>query len=444
MSLVEHESRPVDGEFRLCWRRLRRGAFPFLLDSALATHPASTRSLAGADPFLLLEVTTDRARIIRGGEIEEAAPEGFGLLRRLCDEVRGRDVMAVGYLGYDLGGRIERLPRRAVDDQGFPELVFAFYDRWIEWDHHGGGLRRRGDGAGGRRVEATALDPSRPPSRPAANFTREGYLQAVEQVRAAIARGDIYQVNLSQRMAARGPADPHELYSRLRRLSPAPYSALLGFGRRAVISASPEEFLRLEGRVVRTTPIKGTRPRGRDEAEDRRLKEALLASAKDAAELTMIVDLERNDLGRVCAPGSVVVRERCRLEAHPTVWHLASVVEGRLEADRDFVDLLRATFPGGSVTGAPKIRAMEIIDELEPTRRGVFTGAIGMIEPASRPENDRLRLSVAIRTMHFDQGWVTFQVGGAVVWDSDPEGEYRETLVKARALGGALGLDLEV
>ena len=445
MSLVDRGSRPVGtgAQFRRCWRQVCEGAFPFLLDSALPGHPAARRSLAGSDPFLVVEVSGERGRVFRGEKVEHVVSDAFELLGRLCDEVRGEEVLGVGYLGYDLGGQIESLPRRAVDDQGFPELVFAFYDHWIEWDIDDGRSIRRGRGGLGPPVDARALDPTTAPLRPGPNFTRDAYLRAVDQARSAIARGEIYQVNLSQRMAAIGPADPFVLYARLRDLSPAPYSALIGFGRRAVISSSPEEFLTLEAGHVRTTPIKGTRPRGASPEEDRRLERELLASVKDAAELTMIVDLERNDLGRVCRPGSVIYSER-RIEAHPTVWHLAATVEGQLEDGRNMVDLLRATFPGGSVTGAPKIRAMEIIDRLEPTRRGVFTGAIGMIQPGARAATDRLSLSVAIRTMHYDAGWVTFQVGGAVVWDSDPEGEYRETLVKARALAGALGLDLEI
>ena len=396
-------------------------------------------SLAGADPFLVLTGREGRWIVFEGEHRREERGDPFELLRSIIASLRGAEVIAVGYLGYDLGGYMERLPRRAVDDQGFPDIHFAFYDRWVEADHARGEFRARGERHRWPPV-STDLDaffpgPSGPPE---ANFTRGAYLRAVGRVRELIAAGEIYQVNLSQRFSASWSPSPYPLYQRLRQASPAPYSALLGLGHRAVISSSPEEFLSLDGSHVRTTPIKGTRPRGLTSRQDEALERELIASAKDIAELTMIVDLERNDLGRVCIPGTIRVSEPTRIEAHPTVWHLSSTIEGELEPGRDVVDLLRATFPGGSVTGAPKIRAMEIIDELEPTRRGVFTGAMGYLMPGSEAGSDRLVMSIAIRTMQIHRGWVTFQAGGAVVWDSVPEQEYEETLVKARAMGRAL------
>jgi para-aminobenzoate synthetase component 1 len=246
-------------------------------------------------------------------------------------------------------------------------------------------------------------------------------------------------VNLSQRFHTRSPLTPQELYERLRASSPAPYSALLEMGSRAVISSSPELFLQTEGRRVVTRPIKGTRRRGRSSEEDERLRAELLASPKDDAELAMIVDLERNDLGKVCEAGSVVVSDAKSLETHPTVHHLAATVEGKLKPGAGAVDLLRATFPGGSVTGAPKIRAMEIIDELEPTRRAAYTGAIGRIG-----FDGRVALSVAIRIIEKHGEDVWFQTGGGLVADSDPAREYDETLVKASGIVRALGIDLPV
>jgi len=260
-------------------------------------------------------------------------------------------------------------------------------------------------------------------------FTREAYLEGVRRVKEYILAGDIYQANLSQRFSAPLLEPAWRLYRRLRRLNAAPFSAYMNFGDFAVASSSPERFMEVSGRRVETRPIKGTRPRSDDPAEDRSQREELLSSAKDRAELSMIVDLERNDLGRVCDYGSVRVTEHAVLESYATVHHLVSTVVGELHRGRDIVDLLRATFPGGSITGAPKIRSMEIIDEIEPTARSVYTGGIGYLG-----FNGRHDLNVAIRTMIIGGGRVRFQVGGGIVADSDPEAEFQETLDKGKAM----------
>jgi len=287
------------------------------------------------------------------------------------------------------------------------------------------------------RRSRSRSDRATPRGRSLPGITRAEYLAAIERAREYIAAGDIYQVNLSQRFHTRSARTPLEIYERLRGSSPAPYSALLEMGARAVVSSSPELFLHTEGRRVVTRPIKGTRPRGTAPGEDERLGAELLASPKDDAELAMIVDLERNDLGRVCEAGSVIVSDPKSLESHPTVHHLAATVEGRLKPGAGPVDLLRATFPGGSVTGAPKIRAMEIIDELEPTRRAAYTGAIGRIG-----FDGSVSLSVAIRIVEKHGEDVWFQAGGGIVTDSDPAREFEETLVKAAGIVRALGIDL--
>jgi para-aminobenzoate synthetase component 1 len=243
-------------------------------------------------------------------------------------------------------------------------------------------------------------------------------------------------VNLSQRFETGLAVPPAELYRRLRQANPAPFAAYLALDGEgaAVLSSSPERFLKVVGRRVETRPIKGTRPRGRTEGDDRRLADELLASPKDSAELTMIVDLERNDLGRVCDYGSVVVAEHKAIEAYASVFHLVSTVEGTLHGGHDLVDLVKATFPGGSITGAPKIRAMEIIDELEPTQRSVYTGSIGYIGL-----DGAMDLNIAIRTILVRDGRAYFQVGGGIVADSEPAAEYQETLDKGRRLFAALG-----
>ena len=231
------------------------------------------------------------------------------------------------------------------------------------------------------------------------------------------------------------PLPPYELYRRLRRINPAPFASYLNFDDVTVVSASPERFLRIRGDLVETRPIKGTRPRGKDPATDAAMAKELVNSVKDQAEHVMIVDLERNDLGRVCSYGTVRVSELAALEKYATVFHLTSTVEGRLRPGKDVIDLLKATFPGGSITGAPKVRAMEIIDELEPTRRSVYTGSIGYLGFDGSTD-----LDIVIRTILVKEGRAYFQVGGAVVYDSDPEGEYDETLDKAKALMHALSM----
>ncbi len=254
-----------------------------------------------------------------------------------------------------------------------------------------------------------------------------------------ICAGDIFQVNLSQRFEVGLNISPYKLYQRLRRINPAPFACYLNFKDINIVSASPERFLRVRSDWVETRPIKGTRPRGKTEAEDKTLAQELLSSVKDRAENVMIVDLERNDIGRVCRYATVRVTELAILEKFPTVFHLTSTVVGRLRPDKGRVDLLKAAFPGGSITGAPKVRAMEIIDELEPTRRSVYTGSIGYLSFAGDMD-----LNIVIRTILVKGGKAYFQVGGGIVYDSEPEAEYQETLDKGKALIQALKLSSQV
>jgi para-aminobenzoate synthetase component 1 len=267
------------------------------------------------------------------------------------------------------------------------------------------------------------------------NLTREEYERAVGRILDYIAAGDVYQINFSQRFRARTAAEPAWLYHALRTANPAPFAAYLDCGTGQILSSSPERFLQIRGRRIQTRPIKGTRPRTGNEQADQKAARELMMSAKDQAELLMITDLERNDLGRVCEFGSVHVPELVTLESYATVLHLVSTVEGRLAGGVTAVDAIRACFPGGSITGAPKIRAMEIIDELEPSARGVYTGAIGYLG-----FNGVADFNIAIRTMLHRDGVVHFHAGGGIVADSEPALEYEETLHKARGMRQALVL----
>jgi para-aminobenzoate synthetase component 1 len=356
----------------------------------------------------------------------------------------------VGYLSYDLGRRLERLPSIATADQPLPELRLGLYDWAIAVDRRTGiawlgGRALDGDVARlGRRLDAVRawLDEDRvpasahgiesPPPVFASETSREAWMASVEAVRAAIARGEIYQANLARRLTAPFTGDPWPVFRRLRTGDPALFAAYLDLGgRRALLSASPEPFLAVGAAGnVSTDPIKGTRPRGRTREADRALARELLASPKDRAENVMIVDVLRNDLGRVCEPGSVRVPRLLRLERTAAVQHLVTTVTGRLRAGTDAFDLLGASFPGGSITGAPRIRAMEIIEGLEPVRRGPYCGTMAWFGA-----DGRMGSSILIRTFVADGARLTLHVGGGITWRSDPAEEWDETVAKA---GGPL------
>jgi para-aminobenzoate synthetase component 1 len=358
----------------------------------------------------------------------------------------------IGYFSYDLAHRVEHLRTAARLDHTFALIELAFCRRVLAYDHRRGvwtacHLLEEGAPADAVEAELDALldlvEHARAATRGAApaldgtlssNFRREDYEAAVRAVLEYIAAGDVYQVNLSQRFEGTLAVAPEALALRLFEASPAPFSAFLTFGDRAVVSTSPERFLHVLSRAVETWPIKGTRPRGSTPRQDARLRDELLASDKDRAELVMITDLLRNDLGRVCEYGSVQVPKLRAVASYRNVHHTYSRVTGRLRPEADLADLLRATLPGGSVTGAPKIRAMEIIEELEPTARGPYCGAVGAIGVDGKTD-----LSIAIRTVLCEGKRLTFQVGGGIVADSRPADEYAETLHKARGIMGALG-----
>ncbi len=378
----------------------------------LDTASGEGQSLLAADPVKVFRAKNDP-----------------GTFERLRAELEGWPGYAIGYFGYELKNCIEKLPQRAVDDLGLPDCWFGFYEHVAV----GRAVPARHDVA----LPATAARSENAPYR-------GKFVAAVRRAKDYIAAGDIYQVNLSQRFQCEVEASPVEVYLALRQANPAPYGAYLDIGEAQILSSSPECFLRINDRHVVTRPIKGTRPVRCDPGE-------LLASAKDNAELLMITDLERNDLGRVCEFGSVRVRELRRVETYATVHHLVSTVEGVLRPDVHHVDCVRACFPGGSITGAPKIRAMQIIDELEPVARGVYCGAIGYFGP-----NGEAQFNIAIRTVVYQggafgeralpvgravparRGRLTFHAGAGIVADSDPDAEYEETLAKAQGIFNAI------
>jgi para-aminobenzoate synthetase component I len=437
----------------------RTGRWSYLTADPIAIVDAAAD---GPDPFaearsILARMGGDRIgeRRVGGGEPgrdpaqPEMPPFGGGL---------------VGFLGYDLGRRFERLPSIARVDQHLPALRLGLHDWTLAWDRRTGLAwlaARAVDGDVGRRdrrlaevrarVEALGRGEVGPANDSVAGAApaafrsltpHDTWLRDVEAVRDAIERGDIYQANLTRRLEAPFGGDPWPVFRRLRTGDPALFAGFLDIGAspatgrpRALLSASPEPFLSIDGEgVVSTDPIKGTRPRGRTREQDRALARELLASPKDQAENVMIVDVLRNDLGRVCEPGSVRVPRMLRLERTAAVQHLVTTVTGRLRPDADAFDLLAAAFPGGSITGAPKIRAMELIERLEPVRRGPYCGTLLWVGP-----DGRMGSSILIRTFVADGERLTLHVGGGITWRSDPVDEWDETVAKARGPLSSIG-----
>jgi para-aminobenzoate synthetase component I len=472
--------------------RMARLPHCLFLDSAL-THPSLGRySFLAADPFDFVQYPADGSDALKSlderlrqfwchCEADRNVRVPCEADRNVCPPCRtglphrtGLPPFqggAAGLFGYDLGRSLERLPMPRTDEFAVPALAVGFYDVVVAFDHAVGrawiisqGFPETGDRARHSRAQhrleevrgwlsettfpatavagrfqdrdrllaSGALSPQFPvPGTPGvtSNFSKEGYLEAVRRVIDYIYAGDVFQVNLSQRLLVPARDDSVALYHRLRRCNPATFAGYFDLGDFQIISASPERFLRVTGREVETRPIKGTRPRTGETAVDRAAEADLLASEKDRAENVMIVDLMRNDLARVCEPSSVCVGQLCGVETYQHVLHLVSSVHGRLREGRSPVDLLRAAFPGGSVTGAPKIRAMEIIAELEPTARGPYCGSLGYVG-----FDGSMDLSILIRTITAGRGWWQFPVGGGIVADSVPEKEYEETWHKAEGL----------
>lgn len=443
---------------------------PVLLLSGLEDHAASRYSILAWSPLTEVTLRATRAAIVhledgRAREVRLDCQDPFALLRRLLpvDEASRSGGLpftggAIGWLGYGFRLGIERLPAAPPDPLDQPDAWFAVYDAALVFDHarrtvfkvtapaslpagpaearareRGAGLERALHQARKPGLQGSAPGaPARIEARPATS--RDGYLASVRRVLELIAAGDLYQVNLSHRISCTPGQEPVDLFRALMRRNPAPFSAYLDCGSLQIVCASPERFLALRDGVALCSPIKGTRPRGATPESDERLARDLLASAKDRAENVMIADLVRNDLGRVCAPGSIRAETLCGLESFATVHHLVSTISGRMRADRDRLDLVRALFPGGSMTGAPKIRAMEVIAELEGEERGVYSGSIGYLS-----RDGGLDFNIVIRTIVCGAGRADLRVGGGIVADSDPQDEYQETLDKARALLDALG-----
>lgn len=438
--------------------------YSFFLDSALSTNKLGRFSFLGIEPFLIFKSKKHNIELKWAEKKEILSKNPFLVLKDLFKRFKiDTDIDfpfpfiggGVGYFSYDMKDLIERLPDKAKDDLNLPDSCVCFYDTILVFDHSNndffivstgfpekgkkGLLRQKNrlEALKSKIYEKHKLPPQnkidilkkKHKINLKSNFIKDSYVKAVQKAKTYIKKGDIYQVNLSQRFSVDLNTDPFYLHEILRTINPAPFSCFLNLGDIKIISASPERFLKKKDRFIETRPIKGTRPRGKNENEDIKLKSELNKSAKDRAENLMIIDLERNDLGRICEYGSVRVKEFMECEEYATVFHLVSAVEGKLRNEVDAIDCLMNCFPGGSITGAPKIRSMEIIEELEPVKRSIYTGAIGYIG-----FDGDMDTSVVIRTLLIKGNTAYFHAGGGIVYDSDPDKEYNETLDKAKAL----------
>ena len=434
--------------------------YPFLLDSCKGyENKLGKFSFAGFNPIGVFKAKDSQIEIMKNEKWENYSCEdtisAFNeFMKSYRVKYEGKFPFnggGVGFFSYDLCHKIEKLPRKAKDDVKIPDIFFAVYDGIFIYDHNNNEtiISARGINEDkGDIIEKLEKFASSKSERFtirnenglfleegdfSSNFIKTDYLDSISKIKSYIKSGEVYQVNLTQRFSAKTNEKPWSLYKRQREINPAPFSAFLDYGEFQILSTSPERFVRTEGRKIETRPIKGTIARGKTREEEEKNKQILSASEKDKSELLMIVDLERNDLGKISVPGSVKVDEIFALEEYPAVFHLVSNISAQVREGVQLYDLIKAVFPGGSITGTPKIRAMEIIDELEPTQRNIYTGSLGYID-----FNGNMDLNIVIRTILVKAGRAFFQAGGAVVWDSEEESEYEETLVKSRALKRAL------
>ncbi|WMJ82395.1 aminodeoxychorismate synthase component I [Clostridium sp. MB40-C1] len=421
------------------------------LDSGMDRETLGKYSFIGLNPFITFK-SKNSVCFLNGKQYKGDAFEELKEIMKKYKFMNHTKLPFVaggmGYFSYDVGRKIESLPNYAKEDIDIPDCYFNFYDNVIIIDHVNDkvyisalGILQNKDKSieiiekkilKGERVSISEVN-NYDKIEFKSNFTKDEYIDCVEKVRDYIEKGDIYITNLTQRFNCKIEKEPYEIYKVLRGINPAPFAAYMKLEDFSIVCSSPERFLQIKNGIVETRPIKGTRPRGKNEEEDLINKNELLNSEKDKSELLMIVDLERNDLSKVCKPNSVKVTELFKLEEYSTVYHLVSTIIGELKDDSTSIDCVKACFPGGSITGAPKIRSMEIIDELEKVRRNIYTGSIGYIG-----FDNSLDLNIVIRTIFIKDNEAYIGVGGGITWESDSLAEYEETLDKAKALFRAI------
>ena len=444
--------------------RARSSPYAFLFESVVGGEQIGRYSFLGVDPFLIFRSRGTKIAIENAATVRKFEGDPIAELRGLLQKYRSQHVEgfprftggAVGYVSYDAVRLIERVPNTVEDDLLMDDMLLMFFDSVLAFDnvthkvHVMGNVHTAGDLAANyaeavERIDAliqalaqpvdAAMKPGTSSCAVTSNTSKEAYMDVVARCKGYITAGDIFQVVPSQRFAMEVSVDALDIYRALRTVNPSPYMFHVDLKDHQLVGASPELLVRVEDRVVQVRPIAGTRWRGKTEAEDRALAKDLLADKKERAEHIMLLDLGRNDIGRVSRFNTVRVTEQMAIERYSHVMHIVSNVRGELHADVDALDALFACYPAGTVSGAPKIRAMEIIDEMETTRRGPYAGAVGYIDFAGNMDT-----CIAIRTMLIKDGKAYVQAGGGVVFDSDPECEYQETVNKARALFRAVEL----
>jgi para-aminobenzoate synthetase component 1 len=449
MSLALKTELPYHPEPQRLFAPLAERPWSAWLDSGGCGGERGRYDILVADPHLTLVTRGNETRIVSALGDRVSAGDPFALLRDSLqpDAAFEGDAQipfaggAVGYFGYDLARCIESLPELAADDIGMPEMAIGIFDWAVVFDHHERSCWLVSHGRCQqtheqwpeliRRFSEAQSSPSgmlQANSAITSNMDEAAYIDAFDRIQHYLVEGDCYQVNFAQRFSLAVSGDPWHGYLQLRTQNPAPFSAYLNTPNGQILCTSPERFLKLEGKRVETRPIKGTRPRSPDAALDRALRDELLQSDKDRAENLMIVDLLRNDLGKDCCTGTVRVPQLFGIESYATVHHLVSVIEGELCEGSDALKLLRDCFPGGSITGAPKLRAMQIIEELEPCRRGIYCGSIGYIGYDGNMDSN-----IVIRTALHRDGKLYYSAGGGIVRDSECAAEYQETFDKAAA-----------
>src|SRR5665648_43961 len=456
------------------FQKMKSNKFSYLLESAEGDGKLARYSFIGVDPFLIFQSKDTRIEIITKDKKEVHKENPLLYLRRLFAEFKVSPIKGlprffgggVGYFGYDLVRFIEKLSKKVIDNLDIPDCLLIFAGTILVFDHLTyqmwiianiplnekristeeaydqaviqiekviAQLKKHQFPSSEDRKEVDRKNKSLPQTQ--SNITQEEFICKVKKVKDYILAGDAFQVVLSQRLSRKTKVHPFEIYRSLRSLNPSPYMYYLNYGEIQVVGASPEPLVRLTGELVESKPIAGTRPRGKNEIEDTELEKEMLNDEKEKAEHTMLVDLARNDLGRICCPGTVRVSNFMKVEKFSHVMHLVSEVEGKIQPNKNAFDVLEACFPAGTVSGAPKVRAMEIIDELEPNCRGPYAGAVGYIG-----FNGNMDTCITIRTIIFKGNQAYVQAGAGIVVDSIPEMEYKETLNKSKAMLEAMDL----
>ncbi|MCM8818816.1 MAG: aminodeoxychorismate synthase component I [Candidatus Omnitrophica bacterium] len=412
-------------------------------------------TICSFSPFLIFKSKKDNIEIEQEGKIYKFKSNPLREFQKIFDNFKINSNVffspgGIGFLSYDLAWQIEKLPEKSIDDLFLPDIFVCFYNSILVFDNVNKKAFLVSIGNSGQFkeiknfIKSTIEKTSKLKieisefkiKKLTSNMSYSKYISSIEKIRDYIKEGDVYQINFSHRFEIKGIFEPYNLFLRLQKTNPAPYSAYFNFRDFFLVSNSPELFLKKQGKRIITKPMKGTRKAEKNSVLNRKIKEELLRSEKDRAELIMIVDLERNDFGKICEYGTVKVEKLIELEKYKTVYQTTSTIEGKLKNGINFEAIIKAIFPGGSITGAPKKRAMEIIEELEPTKRNFYTGSFGFFG-----FNENLQLNILIRTLLIKNNKIYYPVGGGIVWDSIPEKEYEETIVKARNLFLTIGID---